>query len=69
MKLSAIHPAANETETAFKVYDHGADWQVIGKDFERWLSVWQHDKQGSLERALKTIPNFNPSAVLYIQDK
>ena len=65
-RLAAIHPANDPTQPAFKVYDHGADWQVIGHQYERWYSTWTHDRQGSLERALSCIPQFNPSSVLYI---
>ena len=54
---------------AFKVYDHGTDWQVIGHQYERWYSVWQHDRQGSLERALSDIPNLDRPAVVFIRSE
>jgi hypothetical protein len=38
----------------FKVYDHGTDWQIIGPGFERWHSVWQHNRAASL-RAAETL--------------
>lgn len=65
--LAAIHPAADQNKPAYKVYDHVTDWQVIGHQYERWYSVWQHDRQGSLERALSDIPNLDHSAILYIE--
>jgi len=40
----------------FKAYRHGADWQIVGPDFERWFSVWSADPLASLMRALEVVP-------------
>lgn len=48
----------------FKVYDHGDDFQIIGKDFERWTSSWRHDRAASLKRAAEMIPN--AKEIIYI---
>lgn len=40
----------------YKVYRHGADWQVIGPHYEKWYSVWSADVVGSLMRAINSIP-------------
>lgn len=49
----------------FRVYDHGEDFQIIGKDFERWVSTWQATPQASLQRAIDLIPQVNHSEVIY----
>jgi hypothetical protein len=49
----------------FRVYDHGEDFQIIGKDFERWVSTWQANPQASLQRAIDLIPQVNHSQVIY----
>jgi len=43
----------------FKVYKHGDDWQIVGPQFERWFSVWQSDRMGSLMRALDAAPGLD----------
>jgi hypothetical protein len=45
------------SESVFRIYDHGDDWQILGKNFERWSSVWQNDYQASFNRAVDTIPD------------
>ena len=54
MKLAAF---AHTPAGLFKVYDRRDDWQIVGTDFERWVSAWSHDRAASLKRAAELIPN------------
>lgn len=49
----------NTDSGLFKVYRHGDDWQIIGPRFERWFSVWSADVQGSIDRAIDSVPGAN----------
>ena len=66
-KITAIYN--DEINPPLQVYDYGTDWQVVGHQYERWHSVWEHDKQGSLKNALSQIPNFDPSHIVYLWSK
>jgi hypothetical protein len=61
--MTAMKPAAFARTPAglFKIYDHGTDWQIIGPGFERWRSVWTHDRAASLRAAAALIPGVKPA--------
>lgn len=66
-KITAIYN--DEINPALQVYDHGTDWQIVGHQFERWFSIWEHDKQASLDHALSQIPDYSPDHIVYLWEE
>ena len=57
-----MHAFIKTAAGLFKIYRQGDDWQVIGPDgFERWFTIWTNDQPASLLRAVRAIPDANPS--------
>ena len=58
----------SQTDTLYKAYYHGTDWQIIGSDgSERWYSVWGHDRIGSLYNALQKAANMPHNYITVIK--
>jgi hypothetical protein len=59
LRRSTVNAFIKTESGLFKVYRHGDDWQIVGPRFERWFSVWQSDRMGSLMRAIDAVPGLD----------